>query len=200
MWFEKNWFRKKGIYFGFMGLMIHSLGELPKDLGRDYFIYLLDYGWKEPIGEAVLANFEMMSQNASKNNAVVLRGTVGSHFADEVLSWHHVNSIPAEEILLAILITTRNPHDFRNPAPEVMNYPLLIIPLRSVCSNATEVVELINNIFKSIKEKKELSGFEVAKKMKRGIGGAIVDAIILKPSLHGIGIDIKALSKKLFIK
>ena len=32
-----------------MGLMVHSLEEIPRNVERNYYIYLLDYGWDEPI-------------------------------------------------------------------------------------------------------------------------------------------------------
>jgi hypothetical protein len=81
-----------------MGLMIHSLGELPLEAKRSYYIYLLDYGWHEPLAEAVNQNFGKMADLASRREAIVMRGVVGAHFADEVLSWHHVNGQPAEDI------------------------------------------------------------------------------------------------------
>ena len=34
-----------------MGLMIHSLGEIPADVQRGYYVYLLDYGWDEPLAK-----------------------------------------------------------------------------------------------------------------------------------------------------
>ena len=74
-----------------MGLMIHSLGELPLNAKRDYYVYLLDYGWHEPLGQALLSNFDTMAAEASRNSAAVIRGVVGSHFEDEVLSWHSVD-------------------------------------------------------------------------------------------------------------
>ncbi len=33
-----------------MGLRIHSLGQLPATVEREYYVYLLDYGWHEPLG------------------------------------------------------------------------------------------------------------------------------------------------------
>lgn len=45
-----------------MGLMVHSIARLPKDFQRDFYVYLLDYGWTEPLGEAMLANFERMAE------------------------------------------------------------------------------------------------------------------------------------------
>jgi len=32
-----------------MGLIVKSLDDLPETSDREYFIYLLDYGWHEPI-------------------------------------------------------------------------------------------------------------------------------------------------------
>jgi hypothetical protein len=80
-----------------MGLMIHSLAEYPLEVERAYYIYLLDYGWHEPLGEAIYQNFGKIADLASRREAVVMRGIVGVHFADEVLSWHQVNGQPAEE-------------------------------------------------------------------------------------------------------
>lgn len=92
-----------------MGLYIHSLGEIPTGTERAYYIYLLDYGWKEALGNAVRANLLRMADMASRSNAVVIHGPRGVHFEDEVLSWHRVNGQDAKDILPAILITTRHP-------------------------------------------------------------------------------------------
>jgi hypothetical protein len=99
-----------------MGLMIHSLGELPANVERDYYVYLLDYGWEEAASDATYTNFARMAEVASKNNAAVFRGTVGHHFADEVLSWRHINGQDADGVLPAILITTKHPRKFGSSA------------------------------------------------------------------------------------
>ncbi len=36
-----------------MGLMVHSLEGIPAGHHRDYYIYLLDYGWDEPLADAL---------------------------------------------------------------------------------------------------------------------------------------------------
>ena len=81
-----------------MGLMIHSLEGIPEDHHRDYFIYLLDYGWKEPLSQALTKNFGKMATIASqkKNAVVIMRTEEGIHFSDEVLSWHNINGDEAE--------------------------------------------------------------------------------------------------------
>ena len=133
-----------------MGLHIHSLGELPIEAKRGYYVFLLDYGWEEYIGEALYKNFGRMAAMASRNNAIVLQGTRGCHFADEVLSWYKINGQKGEEILPAILITTVHPKEIRenrDVAAEgkvLFNKNLILIPLRNVCTTSTSVADLIN--------------------------------------------------------
>lgn len=176
--------------------MVHSLGELPLEAERSYYIYLLDYGWHEPLADAVNQNFDRMADLASRRGAVVMRGMVGTHFADEVLSWHHVNGQPAEEILPAILLTTMHPHYFRTQTGEAahsLNDRMLIIPLRAACKTTSDVVTLIDKIFVDIKEKRGLSDFAIAQELRKGNKGALVDALILQPRFAGVGVDLKKL-------
>ena len=163
---------------------------------REYYVYLLDYGWDEPLGKAIRSNFERMAANASSNNAVVIQGVVGSHFEDEVLSWHSIDGQPGETILPAILITTRHPDEFRQfgrtwkSEGKIHDDRLLLIPLREVCKTATDVADIIDKIFRDIKGKQALADFEVAEKLTKGKKGALVDALILKPNYLGVGIDL----------
>lgn len=41
-----------------MGLWIQSLNNIPIATHRDYYIYLLDYGWHEQLGQALMDNYE----------------------------------------------------------------------------------------------------------------------------------------------
>jgi hypothetical protein len=38
-----------------MGLYVHSLGQVPGEVFRSYYVYLLEYGWDESFGAAVRA-------------------------------------------------------------------------------------------------------------------------------------------------
>lgn len=179
-----------------MGLYVHSLGEIPNDAERAYYVYLLDYGWEEPLGDAVRANLPRMADLASRSDAVVIHGPRGLHFEDEVLSWHRVNGQNAEDILPALLITTRHPSTFRESFSMIRSDPenrdaLLLLPLRKNCKSVDEVADLIHRVFEDIRGKKRLSEFHAAKRMQRGIGGALVDAVILQPRLGGLGFDLK---------
>lgn len=183
--------------------MIHSLQEFPPEATRGYYVYVLDYGWNEPLSDALISNFNEMGKQASQNNAVVFKGTVGSHFEDEVLSWHSVNGQNTDEILPAILITTKHPASFKNESQksrETVSDNLIIIPLKQMCKNSSDVVALIERLFLDIKEGKELKDFKIRDEMKKGMFGAIVDAVILEPNFSGIGIKLKPLFARLFKK
>lgn len=191
-----------------MGLYIHSLQHIPEQTSREYFVYLLDYGWNEPLGKAVMDNYAKMAGIAAENNAVVIKGTQ-EHFADEVLSWHHINGIDTdrEDILPAILITNRHPKEFKDRHAKSYCTPIskyikaedglkmILLPLRKCCDNTTDAIELIEKVFKDIKEKKDLADFRVAKEMNKGVGRAIVDAIILEPNCMGIGFSFNRLKE-----
>lgn len=182
-----------------MGLIIHSLEEIPSNVERNYYLYLLDYGWIEPLSQAVVDNFDKISDQASKSNAVFIKGTTGSHVDNEILSWHHINGENAEDILPAILITTSNPHKFKeleSLGTKDLNTKFILIPLRKCCKSSTEVISLINQIFHDINDKKELKNFSIAKNMKKGIGNYILDGVILQPNFYGVGFNLKTFFNK----
>jgi hypothetical protein len=183
-----------------MGLYIHSIGELPTEAYRSYYVYLLDLRVGEGLGEAVRRNLPRMADAASRSDAVVIHGPRGMHFEDEVLSWHEINGSPADDILPAILVTTRHPRTFREVFGPGSRFrapadALLLIPLRKTCKTPDDVVTLIDRLFRDVAGKKELTDFAVAKEMHRGAGSAIVDALIVQPKVGGIGIDLAKLGR-----
>lgn len=176
-----------------MGLMIHSLNEVPIEATRSYYIYVLDYGWHEPLDRALIENFGKMSAEASVSNSVVFRGTVGSHFTNEVFSFHQIGGVAGEDVLPAILITDIHPQYFKEHGN--LNYKLksslILIPLKQICKTTSDVVDLIRQIFSDIKDKKTLSDFSVNTQVKSQ--NSIARILILQPNFSGIGIDIKKL-------
>ncbi|OGS23333.1 MAG: hypothetical protein A2252_09635 [Elusimicrobia bacterium RIFOXYA2_FULL_39_19] len=191
-----------------MGLMVHSLENIPETKNRDYFIYLLDYGWTEPISKVLRENFENMSKFAATNRAVVIKGTELAHFENEVFSWHKINNENADDLLPAMLITNTHPRYFREHlgkwktsgqlrSDEHDQMKLILIPFKKFCSSPTEAISLINKVFNDIINQRDLSEFKIAKEMKKGIGQAIVNSIILEPNFNGIGFSFEKLLKYL---
>ncbi len=184
-----------------MGLYVHSLAELPIEAKRSYYVYLLDYGWEEPLSNALFRNFQHMAKIASDNDAVVIRGLHDSvHFADEVFSWHNVNGESGEKILPAILVTNKHPEEFRRNFGAISedkrgsdNFKIVVFPLKKYCKTTTDVIDYVEKIFEDIIERKSLSEFRVATEMKKGLGKAFVDGLIMKPAIAGFGYDFKSL-------
>jgi len=178
-----------------MGLMIHSLDGIPEEHQRDYYIYLLDYGWDEPLSQALRNNFKQMALRASeqRNAVVIMHPDTGVHFSDEVLSWHSINGAKADDVLPAILVTNRHPAEFKRRAElehqEAVedDLKLLLFPLKKHCNDTTEVVELIKKIFAKIKQGEDLDDFKITDEKRKGFGSALVHSIILEPNFAGIG-------------
>ena len=180
--------------------MVHSLEGMPEEHHRDYFIYLLDYGWKEPLSAALISNFGKMATLASekKNAVVIMKTDAGVHFDDEVLSWHNINGDDAEreQLLPAMLITNRHPAEFRRRTLGQIqgdDLKMILIPLRKHCRDTSEVVHLIQRVFAQIKKGEDLDSFKVTNEKKRGLGGALASSIILEPNFAGVGFSFNKL-------
>jgi hypothetical protein len=187
-----------------MGLMIHSLDEISIDLKRNFYLYLLDYGWQQPLSRVIHENFSKISDVMSKNQSVFLMGTVGSHFDDQVLSWHHINGKSGEEILPAFLITSKHPkefldHGFRSQKISLeYQHSMILIPIKDFCKSEQDVVELLRKILNDIKSGDEIQNFKIKKEMQKGLMGAVVDSFILEPNVGGLGLNLNNIIKKLF--
>lgn len=190
---NKSYAKKKDT----MGLWVQSLENVPADAHRDYYIYLLDYGWSEPLADVLMQNFAKMASLAAENRAVVIRGTHHVHFEDEVLSYHHINGADAEDLLPAILITNRNPHKFKHvhqpgdAGPVENDLRLILIPLKKFCKTTTEVVQLVERLFTDIKQQKALKDFKIAKEVIKDNRLAKADSIILAPDNDGQSIPME---------
>ena len=181
-----------------MGLYIQTLEDIPEEITveKDYYIYLLEYNWNEPIGEALANNYSNLINLSSEAKSVVIRSTKRTHFADEVLSWHNINGLKnTDELLPAILITNKHPSYFRignsNEVKNQKEFKFVLIPLRKICKTTSDIINLIEEIFQDIKQNKEISNFRISKELNKGFGKTLVDSLILEPNFNGVGIKIK---------
>jgi hypothetical protein len=73
---------------------------------------------------------------------------------------------------------------------------LILIPLQQLCKTGTEVIALIERIFADIAAKKSLTEFAVAERIvPKSRSGSYSDAVILKPTVWGMGVDLRELLK-----
>lgn len=183
-----------------MGLKIHSLAEIPEQVTKSYYLYILDYyNWDEPIGKTLRASFDKLAEFASKNDSVVIQGIAESHFYSELMSWESVNGIDPSELLPALMITTLHPkyfldgHNKQLIGYKIPEDKLVFLKLGEICKSPQDVVTLLGKIISDIQGRKELKDFKVKKELKKGIGKSLTDALILEPNISGIGINIKEL-------
>ncbi len=178
-----------------MGLHIHNLGGIPANTDRKYFVYVLDYGWKEPLTDTLIQNFTNMARQAADSQSVVVAGIDPIHFANQVFSWHGINGEDGEKVLPAVMVTALHPtyfmrnssQDHMDPGSDIED-KILLIPLKRVCETTDDVVELIKSIFSDIRGEKNVLSFEIAKEMSKKESGRGADALLLEPNFFGMGI------------
>lgn len=185
-----------------MGLKIHSLAEIPENVSKSYYLYILDYyNWDEPIGNTLRNSFDKIAEFATKNDSVVIQGISESHFYSELMSWESINGIDPKDLLPALMITTIHPryflngHDKQLKGEKIPEDKLIFLEIGKICKTPQEVIKLLEKIFKDIQDKKEIRDFKVKKELKAGVGKVLNDTIILEPNVAGIGVNLNNLFK-----
>ena len=179
-----------------MGLHIHNLGGIPVDTDRRYFVYILDYGWKEPLTDTLVQNFTNMARQAAETESVVVAGIDPIHFANQVFSWHGINGEDGESVLPAIMVTSLHPEYFKEEnnghgrRGEEIRDKMLLIPLKEACNTTEDVISLIQSVFADIRGEKSVLSFKVAKELKKDDPNRAMDALMLEPNFMGLGIRI----------
>lgn len=181
-----------------MGLKIHTLAEIPENVSKSYYLYILDYhNWNEPIGNTLRENFDKIAEFAAKNDSVVIQGMSGSLIYTELMSWKAVNGIDPVELLPALMITTLHPKYFldskEQESGEIPRDKFIFLELRKICQTPQDVIIILEKIFQDIKEKRAIQDFKIKKELKGGIGKILNDAIILEPNIGGVGINLNSL-------
>ena len=181
-----------------MGLYVNSVSQLPLSESREYYLYVLDYyNWNEPVGETLRANMQRIAQACATSDAVMIAGLPSSHFESDVLSWLTINGEPPGNVLPALLITTIHPRYFidGHHAHDVAEKSdaLILVKIREICKTPQEVVSLIERVLADIATKKKIDKFQVSREVHRGVGRAIVDALVLEPNFNGLGLDLRKL-------
>lgn len=180
-----------------MGLKINTIAGIPNNVSRSYYLYILDYyNWDEPIGNTLRDNFDRIAEFAAKNDSVVIQGIKESHFYNELFSFDGINGMTPEELLPALMITTLHPKYFlsrdeqRSLGEPIPKDKVIFLKISEICKSPSDVIKLIGKIFSDIKNKKSICDFAVTKYSKRGVGGALVDSMILEPKNLGAEIEL----------
>jgi hypothetical protein len=173
---------------------------------RSLYVYLLDYGWPGGEWEQLFKrHFMSMADRATKTGAVVIASMNGVHFGNEVLNWHHVGDLNADEVLPGLLVTKTHPSYFvasgsggdAEPAAPGLE-DLLVVPLKPFCKDESDFLRTVEGVFADLQNGLELTNFQIAKHDPRrhrmkDIGKRVVNAIEVKPGAFGVSVDLKAL-------
>jgi hypothetical protein len=191
-----------------VGLYVSSMRELPVG-DRTLYLYLLDYGWPSGDYEQLFRqNFGHLSHRASETGAVVVMSGQGVHFANEVLSWHHVFGHDSADLLPALLLTHAHPSYFVSEEPRESDADLgdlALIPLRQACTTPQDFLSIVGSIFEDLEKGLTLRNFRAEKfdilsvpqsSMWGEARARVGDALLLQPNFAGMGIDIKKLLTK----
>lgn len=174
-----------------MGLAVDSLAEISPDLERRYWVYLLNYGLQSGMVDAIRQNFVEIAQRTSKSKAVLILGS-SRHFDSEVLSWRRVFGLSGDEHLPALLITTKNPHEFASfdwPRDEDQ-HEFVLVPLRALGSTGDDAVAALNSILRDIEERTPLADFAIRDRLAEKGRQANAKILVLQPNFAGIGVDL----------
>lgn len=186
-----------------MGLKVTTIARLPEKTGRAFFVYFLDYGWDDDLTRAMYENFDAFAGITAENRSLLISGLNRTEFANEVLSWHHVNSEPADDLLPAIMITDIEPalligndtFDFgpmkrRSSSGTTHPERFVLLPLREMCRTSADVTRLLQQIANDLKSGKTLSEFEI-QRVKPKNETSVANMVVLQPNIAGVGVDLK---------
>lgn len=187
-----------------MGLYISHMDTITIKAERSLYIYLLDYGWPGGIWEQLFKrHFMAMAERASKTDAVIIGSMNGVHFGNEVLNWHRVADLKADEVLPGLLVTKTHPSYFVESLDDTIPAApglgdLLVIPLKPFCNDETDFLRAIEGVFSDLRSGLQLKNFQIAMHDPRlhrasDMGKRLVNAIELKPGAFGVSVDLKAL-------
>jgi hypothetical protein len=186
-----------------MGLKVTTIARLPEKTGRAFFVYFLDYGWEDDLTRAMYENFDVFAAIAAENRSLLIAGLNRIEFANEVLSWHHVNGQAAHDLLPAIMITDiepalltgQNSFDFgplKHRPHSGATYPerFVLLPLREIGRTSGDVTQLLQQIANDLRSGKALSEFEIKSVKQKGETSA-ANMVVLQPNIGGLGVDLK---------
>jgi hypothetical protein len=144
-----------------------------------------------------------MAHCATQTDAVVIGSMNGNHFANEVLNFHRVGDLKAEDVLPGLLVTKTPPNyfvesydDTKSPAPGLDD--LLVIPLKPFCNDETDFLRAIEGVFSDLRNDLKLTNFRIAqhdprRTRRNRLVKRFVNAIAVKPGAFGLSVDVKAL-------
>jgi hypothetical protein len=180
-----------------MGLVISALTEINADLKRSCWLYLLDYGLKSEVSEALRKNFFHYAERSSEAGSVFIMGS-SHHVQSDILSWHSVFGLPGERHLPALLVCTINPRlimdeSVRREDLSGQGHKAILIPLTGSNITVEEALIRVDQVFDQIVKNDLDSIFE---EQSTNPTDNPVPVIMLQPNISGVGINFNELYRR----
>lgn len=183
----------------YMGLIISALREIPSDINRKCWIYLLDYGLNSEVSEALRKNFVHFAERSSEASSVVVLGS-SRHVQNDILSWHRVFGLPGDKHLPALLVCTVNPNalmDDRINADALADqgHKAILIPLSGKEITVEGALLLVDSVFDKIVQN-DLDAIFATHRVEE-TSASTTPVLMLEPNISGIGINLNELWRRL---
>ena len=171
-----------------MGYMISSLGKLPIEEDVEFYIFVINGGWRGGPTGIISQNFERIARDIGPQ-AVIAKGFEGTSWSNEIcekyLGKKHTVLF---SFLPALLITDSHPERLK---PESMR---LLMPLREVEDWFGTFDQFFSSLIRFVRHKDT----EFLKRFKDGtnMSDEALKIVELKPNFFGIGVNLNRLIKK----
>jgi hypothetical protein len=171
-----------------MGYMLSSLGKLPIEEDVEFYIFVINGGWRGGPTEIISQNFERIARDIGPQT-VIAKGFEEPFWSDEICEKYLGKKHTALfSFLPALLITDSHPERLK---PESMR---LLIPLREVKNRFGTFDQFFSSLIRFVRHKDTefLERFEDGTNMS----DEALKIVELKPNFFGIGVNLNRLIKK----
>jgi hypothetical protein len=178
-----------------VGFVATDITTVPSNDNYRWYIFILEHGWADKIGDEVANNFMKFAEKVGPN-ALVVRGTDPLSFYSQVFeNYILLSNTKSEKIVLpAILVADISPEKILETEENIERAKILVFSLSRVAQSQGGVVEFLIKLADTIREEGALDNFENSNDEKlEGAWGWVRRYVEIKPNFFGFGVNVNAL-------
>jgi hypothetical protein len=155
-----------------MGLHVTSIAEIARKSGqvdgiRCWVYFLNYYQFSDEVVQAFISEIPALEAHFSKlGNALLVTSIRNVDFYSDVLSWHNVVGLNPEKVCPCLFICTVPPSEFDGSGRRLSQAgtqdgeaPWFILELGKLCTNASELRNLVKRVVEAFAEEMSLEDF-----------------------------------------
>lgn len=179
-----------------MGFIATDIAKIPS-VGYEWYLYLLTDNWDDPIQEALLKNFDQLSQSVG-TSCLVVKGANPEQFYNSLIDSQFVELIrtTGEELFPSLVLSSHPPSKLNESSGKGANIKgavSFLIPLRM----KADLHSFLRKLSETIKSGDPMELFENDPVSK---WAWMTEYLEVKPNICGVGINLNPLFDKLFRK